>query len=249
MHRLLILFTSVCFVFLPAMGWSATAGLDSLPTEAVSKIKIHMEDELCCFMAQPDGKITGHTLDGDLHLSTNAHGVSFDNGGNWFALSLDSIGREGSMKKVQSPVLFSKGRKLTLLRGSITEWYENHGGNIEHGLVIKESPAGEGDLMFAFATSGNLTPQQKGEDITFTGAETMNYSTIKAWDAKGRNLSCSMSVTGGRLFWQVNDSVAVYPLTVDPTVTFVKKLTASDAAADDSFGKSVSVSGDIALVG
>ena len=158
-------------------------------------------------------------------------------------------GAWAKMQKTDKPVLSSDGAKLSLKREALTEWYINQGNNLEHGLVLNEKPSGVGNLKFYFATSGNLTPKQDGNDITFVGKETMNYAGIKAWDAAGRDLVCSMSVDGGKLVWSVDDSGAVYPVTVDPAVSFVKKITASDAQVNDKFGYSVSLSGDLAIVG
>src|SRR6202022_3594709 len=47
----------------------------------------------------------------------------------------------------------------------------------------------------------------------------------------------------------INDTQAVYPLRVDPLFTQTKKLTASDAAADDRFGYSVATNGEPVGVG
>jgi hypothetical protein len=138
--------------------------------------------------------------------------------------------------------------KLNLVRKDLTEWYVNHGDSLEHGLVINKKLAGTGLLNFSFTTSGNLAPQQNGKDISFVGDKTINYGGIKAWDVAGKQLVCSMSVDQGQLIWAVDDSKAKYPVTVDPTISFVKKITASDAEEDDYFGYSVSISDDIAIV-
>ena len=45
------------------------------------------------------------------------------------------------------------------------------------------------------------------------------------------------------------DEATVLPATVDPTFKQVKKLTASDAAAEDEFGHAIATSGDTAVVG
>ena len=46
----------------------------------------------------------------------------------------------------------------------------------------------------------------------------------------------------------VNDAAAQDPITIDPFVQQAK-LTASDGAADDNFGNSVSISGNTVVVG
>ncbi|HIL12369.1 MAG TPA: hypothetical protein EYG16_01710, partial [Deltaproteobacteria bacterium] len=47
----------------------------------------------------------------------------------------------------------------------------------------------------------------------------------------------------------VEDRGARYPVVIDPILTNVKKITASDADGGDLFGQSVSISGDTAIVG
>jgi len=57
-----------------------------------------------------------------------------------------------------------------------------------------------------------------------------------------------MEIEGDRLFVQVDDTNARYPLMIDPFIQ-TDKLTASDGAAGGQFGRSVSVSGDTVVVG
>ena len=47
----------------------------------------------------------------------------------------------------------------------------------------------------------------------------------------------------------IDDRDAVYPLQIDPLFTQTKKLTASDAAANDRFGQSVATNGDTVVIG
>ncbi len=242
-----LFFPSVCLAAVSS-DYAEKSGWDKVSPNVASKIQENLREAMCRFEIA-NGGASASTIDGQLTLRADAKATRFKTGDNWFSLSLDSVGRMGKMQKTDKPVLSSDGAKLSLKREALTEWYINQGNNLEHGLVLNEKPAGVGNLKFYFATSGNLTPKQDGNDITFVGKETMNYAGIKAWDAAGRDLVCSMSVDGGKLVWSVDDSGAVYPVTVDPTVSFVKKITASDAQVNDKFGYSVSLSGDLAIVG
>lgn len=47
----------------------------------------------------------------------------------------------------------------------------------------------------------------------------------------------------------MEDAHAVYPVTIDPLFTQIKKLTASDGVQDDNLGFAVSVDGDTAIIG
>ena len=80
------------------------------------------------------------------------------------------------------------------------------------------------------------------------GATVLTYGGLEAYDSNGRRLPASLSVEGAAPRLLVDDTAAVYPLTIDPWVQ-QQKLTTFDAAAGDLFGISVSVSGDTALIG
>ncbi len=58
-----------------------------------------------------------------------------------------------------------------------------------------------------------------------------------------------MRVKDGRIFLEVEDTDAVYPLTIDPIFTQQQKLTAIDGAMDDWFGYSIDVSSNTIVVG
>ncbi|SDK36583.1 FG-GAP repeat-containing protein [Maridesulfovibrio ferrireducens] len=236
-----------CFLLFPTVSM---ASWDSVPEDTASKIQQNLHDEMCKFVKNDGAPAVASTVDGQLQLSADTTATRFKSGDNWFALSLKSFGRTGAMKKATTPTMNTEGAKLSLERKGLTEWYINHGRNLEHGLVLNEKPAGNGQLEFYFATSGNLTPKQNGKDISFVGGKTLNYAGIKSWDSAGTELVCSMSVKNGALVWSVDDSKAKYPVTIDPTVSIAKKLTAvGDVEAGANFGCSVSISGDVAIVG
>lgn len=107
--------------------------------------------------------------------------------------------------------------------------------------------------------TGNLIPDvmKDGKGIVWrdiNGNEILNYSGLYAYDATGKNLPARMEVSNFRgspftVQLLVDVQGAVYPVTVDPTIEEVKKLVASDAEADDYFGRSVSISRDTVVVG
>ena len=58
-----------------------------------------------------------------------------------------------------------------------------------------------------------------------------------------------MELAGGELSLVVDDSSATYPLTIDPYLFEIKKLTSGDGAGGDKFGQSVAIDGDTAVIG
>ena len=84
-----------------------------------------------------------------------------------------------------------------------------------------------------------------------TGRVRATYSGLRVTDRTGGVVPASMQVVshGHVIAIDVTDGGAAYPLSVDPTWTQVAEPTASDGAASDQFGGSVSVSGGTAVIG
>jgi len=77
----------------------------------------------------------------------------------------------------------------------------------------------------------------------------LSYSKLKVVDARGNELPTSMHPTPDGVFLAYQDAGAVYPVTIDPLiVSEEQKLTASDMAEDDHFGKCVTISSDTAVI-
>jgi len=94
--------------------------------------------------------------------------------------------------------------------------------------------------------------QNAGEDsVLFESNKgvVLRYAGLRAWDARGRILPSQLEVGGSEIRLLVEDHSAQYPVIIDPFGTQQQELTASDGAANDSFGISVSVSGDTAVIG
>ncbi|MCK6456693.1 MAG: thrombospondin type 3 repeat-containing protein [Phycisphaerae bacterium] len=126
-----------------------------------------------------------------------------------------------------------------------------------------------GLLQFTLAVRGDLRPRVSGDgrDVTFVndaGAAVVNYAGLKVFDATGAAVPAWFEVDSGpesaaarvvrpvdptpfvRIV--VDDSDAVYPLTVDP-IAQQAYLKASNTNVNDQFGWSVAVSGDTVVVG
>ena len=85
------------------------------------------------------------------------------------------------------------------------------------------------------------------------GQRVLRYDHLVVWDAGGRELEARMEVRikggEGEVWLEVDDRVAVWPVTIDPTFTRQDKLLAADAASFDGFGNSVAISGETVVVG
>jgi cysteine-rich repeat protein len=141
--------------------------------------------------------------------------------------------------------------------GALVEWYENRPDGLEQGFTIEAAPgakqAGE-RLEVELELGGTLTARlldgARGVGLLDAeGLPVLHYDGLVAYDAGGRVLDSHMELAGAGLVLRVDDEGAAYPLVIDPLFTEVKKLSASDGAAGDLFGFSVSISGDTVVVG
>jgi hypothetical protein len=135
---------------------------------------------------------------------------------------------------------------------ALTEWYVNTARGIEQGFTLARPPAGARrgvPLTLVVAVRGELVPRlaARGQAIEFAGADgraVLRYAGLRVWDAGGRTLSSRLEVGAGQLRLLVDDTSAVYPVTVDPLIYSEIKLTASDGVAGNLFGFSVAISED-----
>ncbi|HZF38328.1 MAG TPA: hypothetical protein VE715_05875, partial [Blastocatellia bacterium] len=167
----------------------------------------------------------------------------------------------GARKKVLGAAgLKTAGDRIEYERQSrdgarLSEWYVNRAGGLEQGFTIPQAPekkrAGE-KLNLWLRLSGDLKARlaDQGQAILLNGkGARLRYDKLRAVDATGREAPARMRLAGDQLKLEVSDEAAVYPLTIDPTLAQQAKLTADDAAETDSFGASVAIDGDTAVVG
>ena len=137
----------------------------------------------------------------------------------------------------------------------VEEWYLTGPMGLEQGFTVERAPAcaaNGGELVVEVEATG-FAASASGDAVTLRGAsgETLRYADLFAKDAEGQALASRLTVTpAGRIALAVDVKGAAWPVEIDPLVTNeTQKLTASDGAAGDYFGRSVSVSGDTAVVG
>ncbi|UUX93317.1 PGF-pre-PGF domain-containing protein [Methanoplanus endosymbiosus] len=188
----------------------------------------------------------------DITVSAGSSGsFVFTTGRGTFGMALAGVGHGADLKAPGKGVPDADGRSLTFVYNGFSEWYKNHDEGIEHGMTVFSAPEGDGSLVAEFCVSGDLSISSSGGSIYLLDSEgpVYKYSGIEAWDSSGRALASSMTISGDKIIWEADDSDAVYPVTIDPMLTQVKILTASDKASGDLFGYSVSISDDVAVVG
>jgi hypothetical protein len=141
----------------------------------------------------------------------------------------------------------------------LVEWYKNGPLGLEQGFTVDAAPAcrraGGGELTIDVALGGGLAPAlaQNGTAITLRDADgrvAMRYTDLFARDAAGRTLPARFELAQGGVSIRVDDTGAAYPVVIDPLV-WVEQTTIvpGDGMSYDSFGWSVALEGNTALVG
>ena len=174
-------------------------------------------------------------------------------------MSLMGLGYGGAMQPVGTAKTSTNGNRVDCNYGTIDEWFVNGPGGLEQGFTVAPQPQSNasGSLTLELALGGDLvgTVNAAGDGLTLTGPDgsaALGYTGLTAYDATGKTLPASLQVQtlGGHqeLLIHINAAGAQGPITIDPFVQEAK-LTASDGAADDFFGDSVSISGSTLVVG
>ncbi len=181
-----------------------------------------------------------------------------------FGMKLRGAGYGERLSEVIAGPMIADGNRIEIKQSAIrnpqsaiTEWYVNKSEGIEQGFTLSERPGetfGGEPLRLAMELSGDLKASlaDDGQAVSLSsrrGKEALRYDHLTAYDALGRILPSRMEVREREVSLLVEDAHAVYPVTIDPLFTQIKKLTASDGVQDDNLGFAVSVDGDTAIIG
>src|SRR5215813_2835162 len=185
-----------------------------------------------------------------------------DNQDSQIGMKLTGFGYSQKLHRLAEGQMTSEGNRIEYARRSadgkssgLVEWYINKAEGLEQGFTINKRPAENrsGDMLtVALETTGIMKLQEDRRGVVFEGKDgkpLLAYSGLNAYDARGEEMSSEVVLAGKELRLEVDDTAAVYPLTIDPTFSQAAKLTANDGVADDNFGYSISISGDTVVVG
>ena len=231
-----------------ANGVTQASAPKDVPPEVWAKIGPQVEQQLYAFNAE--GRAANREQ--DFQVAAESAGLAVNDG-----LRLRATMLNGAPLPEAEPVV--RKNRVEYPRGVVTEWFENRKDGVEQGFTVTDEGGALKDeirLTLAFGDNLSVAVAQDGQAAILTqGANRYRYAGLKAWDATGRELACVMKNVSASedtsLLQLVCDARnAQFPVTIDPILTsMAKKLTASDKAESDFFGVSVSMAGDVALVG
>jgi hypothetical protein len=191
-----------------------------------------------------------------------ATGMEVRAGANVWSIDLVAWGRGLDLQPVPALGLRTvRANRLEYEHGSLTAWYVNGPLGVQQGWTLTEPPARVGSaisaenapLTLALVQGGTLRGLTDSDRLGLTlsdaeGTVRLRYTGLSAYDTNGRMLQAELAVDGERVFLQVDDSGAEYPVVIDPFVQQAK-LFASDGKHFDYFGSAVAISGDTIVVG
>jgi FG-GAP repeat/S-layer homology domain len=254
---LLAAWLAISLVSIPVALIDASLGAPAAPAaagEALSPADWTQLNDLL-YTAQPiDGGAHFRNHASDLGGSLTAAGMGVSTDAGEVTIGLVGLGRGAALAPITSsatPVL--AGTRATLAHHAagvaVSEWWVNRPAGLEQGFTLNERPTGEGALRLGLRLGGSLSPALVAPDTVAFAGSGLTYAGLLAWDATGRQLATHFELAGSELAVVVDDAAALYPLTIDPTLSQQAYLKASNTGAADFFGWSVAVSGDTIVVG
>jgi hypothetical protein len=164
-------------------------------------------------------------------------------------MKMIGYGYDDSLLSAAPAELTARGNRLEYRRAGITEWYLNTARGLEQGFTLADAPGSRATgsrLRLELELSGDLRAElvEDGRAITLRSADgsvALRYADLHAYDAGGRTLPSQMKASEGRVWLEVGDTEAVYPVTIDPLFTLEQKLWANEGSEDEYFGRSVAL--------
>jgi len=234
---------------------AATKQLSTLPAAAQSSISAVLGRDLDLYHVRPTAHgLEAHTSHGSLTTNFTPAGVYFTSGALHWALSLRAYGYGDTLAATSKTVPRAHQNRVEYRHGCLNEWYKNGPVGLEQGFTIRQRPgksAGK-PLTIALAMLGDLHAHTEADGrglrlVDSHGVERLQYASLSAQDAAGKELEASLQVKDKRLLLRINDNGAQYPLTIDPLIQLAE-LTALNGAKGNLFGISVAMSGDTVVV-
>ncbi len=156
-----------------------------------------------------------------------------------------SIGRS-ELQPVPAGEVIADGSRVEVRRPGLVEWFENSERGLEQGWTLAERPDGDGPLTIRVELDGATARIGNDRATIYTAGRRLDYGGLTAWDANGTSLTVHMqAATAGGVRIVVDDRDALYPVTVDPTLTSPAFTTLMGDQASASMGYSIDGAGDV----
>jgi FG-GAP repeat len=174
-----------------------------------------------------------------------------------FGIRTVAVGR-GSVRSTVGPAEMKQGAdadgwpSVELTRILISEQFVNGETDLHHWMQVNVRPEGTGHrIWMQMEVSGPAQPQLWADDSVRVKLPTkaLDYSGLKVWDRLGKTLPSHFDVRDKSIYINVDDTGAIYPLTIDPVWVSVRQYTSKDVEKGDGFGSTMAALGDTVLIG
>jgi len=139
--------------------------------------------------------------------------------------------------------------RIELDHGRLREWFVNEERGLEQGWTIASAPSGVEPVWIGLEVGGALGLRideggRSGRFVDAAGEYCLRYTGLTAFDATGRELEARLAPSPEGVGIAIDDAGAVYPLTVDPVLTWPAWTAESDQAGA-FFGVRLATAGDV----
>jgi hypothetical protein len=166
-------------------------------------------------------------------------------------LRLAALGRGAALEPVAAGELRRHDGRIEIARPGLVEWFVDMPGGVEHGFDLAARPAGTGELLLELELGGARAALAGGAvRLESEAGRRLRYAALHVEDARGRALPARFALASERtLRISVDDTGAVYPVTVDPLLSGEPDVTLYSDPAFAQFGarmgESVASAGDV----
>lgn len=145
----------------------------------------------------------------------------------------------------------TRDQAVVLERGPVSEIFTASADGIRQDFIVNTRPPGQGKLNLTLHLEG-ATARQSGESVLLTlpGKRELAYHSLKVTDAGGKLLEASLTRRDDHtLAIAVQDAGAIYPLTLDPTISDADWQVWNLGSGMNGYVKALAVSGSTLYAG
>ncbi|MDX2015361.1 MAG: FG-GAP-like repeat-containing protein [Myxococcaceae bacterium] len=166
--------------------------------------------------------------------------------GAWLmTLTTRSVGRPGRLVPLPDGPATVDEALVTRDFGAVREWWRNTPEGLEQAWSFAERPHGDGPLSIEVDVDG-ATVTAAGERLALAShaGRQLVYDHLEVLDAEGKVLPARLAVRPAGWRVEVDDTLASYPITIDPLVRAERKILDAPRGGRE-FGLSIANVGDL----
>jgi hypothetical protein len=228
---------------------TARLGLASLPAAAQGPVSAALgRDDPAYRVRARAGALRAANPAQHLRATFARDGVLVADGAARVGLSLLTRGSGHSLQRLPAAAPALTGGRVEYRHGPVSEWWTNGPLGLEQTFE-ESAPTATEPVTLALAVSGNMHARlANGAVLLHRAGVSLRYAGLRATDARGKRLPAWLSLNGRTILIKVDARGARYPVRIDPFVQDAE-LSEASGANGDSFGTSVAIDGDTAVVG